>query len=68
MFKQSQIIQWLRRWQEINGEMTNVLPASKEMSEPIQINSEVTAYSFDRVIPNSKKVATVLISKLLPTK
>ncbi|NEQ71789.1 MAG: hypothetical protein F6K23_01040 [Okeania sp. SIO2C9] len=62
-FKQSEITQWLSRWEEINGEVTNVLPPSKEMSEPIQINSEVTAYSFDRVIVcDTAEIAQFLIA------
>ncbi|NET29771.1 hypothetical protein [Okeania sp. SIO1I7] len=62
-FKQSEITQWLRRWEEINGEVTNVLPPSREMSEPIQINSEVTAYSFDRVIVcDTAEIAQFLIA------
>ena len=28
-FYQSEIIRWLRRWEEINGEVTNVLPPSR---------------------------------------
>ncbi|NEP81657.1 MAG: hypothetical protein F6K39_27960 [Okeania sp. SIO3B3] len=37
-------------WEEINGEVTNVLPPSREISETSEVNSEVTADSFDRVI------------------
>ncbi|WP_202221451.1 MFS transporter permease [Okeania sp. KiyG1] len=62
-FKQSEITQWLSRWEEINGEVTNVLAPSKEMSEPMQINSEVTAYSFDRVIVcDTAEIAQFLIA------
>ncbi|NET44790.1 MAG: MFS transporter permease [Okeania sp. SIO2B3] len=62
-FKQSDITQWLRRWQEINGEVTNILPPSREMNEPMQINSEVTAYSFDRVIVcDTAEIAQFLIA------
>ncbi|NET15911.1 MAG: hypothetical protein F6K08_25355 [Okeania sp. SIO1H6] len=62
-FKQSEITQWLRRWEEINGEVKNFLPPSKEMSQPMQINSEVTAYSFDRVIVcDTAEIAQFLIA------
>ena len=62
-FKQNEITQWLRRWEEINGEVTNVLPPSREMSEPIQINSEITTYSFDRLIVcDTAKIAQFLIA------
>ncbi|GGA19919.1 hypothetical protein CYANOKiyG1_34680 [Okeania sp. KiyG1] len=62
-FYQSEIIRWLRCWQEINGEVTNILPPSREMSEPMQINSEVTAYSFDRVIVcDTAEIAQFLIA------
>ncbi|NER04775.1 MAG: hypothetical protein F6K17_20310 [Okeania sp. SIO3C4] len=62
-FKQSEITHWLSRWEEINGEVTNVLAPSREMSEPIEINSEVTAYSFDRVIVcDTAEIAQFLIA------
>ncbi|NEP79408.1 MAG: hypothetical protein F6K39_15290, partial [Okeania sp. SIO3B3] len=62
-FKQNEITQWLSRWEEINGEVTNVLPPSRKMREPIQINSEVTAYSFDRVIVcDTAEIAQFLIA------
>lgn len=63
LFKQSEVTQWLSRWEKINGEVTNVLPPSREMSEPMQINSEVTAYSFDRVIVcDTAEIAQFLIA------
>ncbi|NEQ71798.1 MAG: MFS transporter permease [Okeania sp. SIO2C9] len=62
-FHQNEITQWLSRWEEINGEVTNVLSPSKEMSETMQINSEVTAYSFDRVIVcDTAEIAQFLIA------
>ena len=62
-FEQSDINEWLKRWEEINGEVTNVLPPSREMSEPIQINSEITTYSFDRVIVcDTAEIAQFLIA------
>ncbi|NEQ71792.1 MAG: hypothetical protein F6K23_01055 [Okeania sp. SIO2C9] len=52
----------MSRWEEINGEVTNILPSSRETSRPIEINSEVTAYSFDRVIVcNTAKIAQFLV-------
>ncbi|RQH26019.1 hypothetical protein D5R40_12865 [Okeania hirsuta] len=62
-FHQSQIIQWLIRWQEINGKVRIFLRTSRKMSEPIKINSEVTAYSFDRVIVcDTAEIAQFLIA------
>ncbi|NEP37862.1 MAG: MFS transporter permease [Okeania sp. SIO2H7] len=62
-FHQSEIPHWLSRWEEVNGEVTNVLAPSKEMSEPIEINSEVKAYSFDRVIVcDTAEIAQFLIA------
>ena len=62
-YQQSDINEWLKRWEEINGEVTNVLPPSREMSEPIQINSEITTYSFDRVIVcDTAEIAQFLIA------
>ncbi|MDE5124269.1 MAG: hypothetical protein O4965_31270, partial [Trichodesmium sp. St19_bin1] len=62
-FKQTEITQWLRRWELINGKVTNFLPPSRETSEPTEINSEITAYSFDRVIVcDTAKIAQFLIA------
>ncbi|MDY7006551.1 MAG: hypothetical protein SWX82_22190 [Cyanobacteriota bacterium] len=62
-FHQSEITQWLICWEVINGEVKNILAPSREMSEPIQINSEVTAYSFDRLIVcDTAKIAQFLIA------
>lgn len=62
-FKQTEITQWLIRWENINGKVTNLLPPSRETSEPTEINSEITAYSFDRVIVcDTAKIAQFLIA------
>lgn len=62
-FKQTEITQWLSRWEKINGKVTNFLPPSRETSEPTEINSEITAYSFDRVIVcDTAKIAQFLIA------
>ncbi|NET44788.1 hypothetical protein, partial [Okeania sp. SIO2B3] len=62
-YQQTDINEWLKLWQEINGEVTNILPPSREMNEPMQINSEVTAYSFDRVIVcDTAEIAQFLIA------
>ena len=62
-FKQTEITQWLIRWENINGKVTNLLPSSRETSEPTEINSEITAYSFDRVIVcDTAKIAQFLIA------
>ena len=62
-FTQTEITQWLIRWENINGKVTNLLPPSRETSEPTEINSEITAYSFDRVIVcDTAKIAQFLIA------
>ena len=61
-FTEYEIILCLRRWEEVNGKITNVLP-SRKTSEPTEINSEITAYSFDRVIVcDTAKIAQFLIA------
>ncbi|MDJ0554969.1 MAG: hypothetical protein QNJ68_11090 [Microcoleaceae cyanobacterium MO_207.B10] len=62
-FKQSEIRGSLSRWERINGEVTNVLPPSIKMSQPREINSEIIAYSFDRLIVcDTTEIAQILIS------
>lgn len=41
---------WVNRWQQINGTIANMLPSARQENAPANINPDITAYSFDRVI------------------
>ncbi|MGD1806540.1 hypothetical protein ACP6PL_14025 [Dapis sp. BLCC M126] len=63
VLSKSEVTQCLSRWERINGKVTNVLPPTREIRELTQINSEITAYSFDRVIVcDSAEIAQFLIA------
>ncbi|MDY6899627.1 MAG: hypothetical protein SWZ49_16345, partial [Cyanobacteriota bacterium] len=54
---------WINRWQEINGTITNMLPSPRQQNTPANINPDITAYSFDRLIVcDSAEVAQLLIA------
>jgi hypothetical protein len=54
---------WLDRWQQVNGSATNMLPSAREDRTPAIVNSDVTAYSFDRlVVCSSAAIAQILIA------
>ncbi|MGD1911089.1 MAG: hypothetical protein ACFB2X_09605 [Rivularia sp. (in: cyanobacteria)] len=54
---------WINRWQEINGTITNMLPSPRQENTPANINPDITAYSFDRVvICDSAEIAQLLIA------
>ncbi|BAZ09357.1 hypothetical protein NIES4071_11650 [Calothrix sp. NIES-4071] len=55
---------WLNRWQEVNGNIQKLLTAPEELNnQATPINSDVTAYSFDRLIVcDSADVAQFLIA------
>ncbi|MBV6623233.1 MAG: hypothetical protein KI793_09915 [Rivularia sp. (in: Bacteria)] len=54
---------WVNRWQDINGTITNMLPSARQENTPANINSDITAYSFDRVVVcDSAEVAQLLIA------
>lgn len=62
-FKQSTIIESLIRWERTNGEVTNILPPSRQRTRNRQINSEISSYSFDRVIVcDTAEIAQILIA------
>ena len=59
----TQVDNWLRRWTQINGSVAKLLPAIPKDSGTIEINSEISAYSFDRVVVcDSAAIAQVLIA------
>jgi xanthosine utilization system XapX-like protein/DNA-directed RNA polymerase subunit RPC12/RpoP len=55
---------WLKRWQEINGNIQKLLSApQKQNNQTTPINPDVTAYSFDRLIVcDSAEIAQFLIA------
>jgi hypothetical protein len=72
-FKQSEIAQtfviqsdfpgWVTKWQQVNGSIEKMLPLPREESTPVVIDSDATAYSFDRlVVCDSAPVAQMLIA------
>ena len=54
---------WVNRWEHINGKITNMLPSPRQQNTPVNINPDITAYSFDRLIVcDSAEVAQLLIA------
>jgi hypothetical protein len=41
---------WLQRWQQVNGRLEKLLPLPQVTTLPVSVSSEVSNYSFDRVI------------------
>ncbi len=63
LFPESQLKDWLARWQQINGLILKVLPSPKQENTPATVNPDVTAYSFDRlVVCDSASIAQLLIA------
>lgn len=63
LFQFNQFQNWLQRWQEIHGSIDPLLPPPNAVSLPAVPDSEVTAYSFDRlVVCDSAQIAQLLIT------
>ncbi|WP_229546019.1 hypothetical protein [Nostoc sp. CHAB 5836] len=63
LFSQSEFQDWLNRWEQINGSILKILPSPRQQIAPVAINSDVTAYSFDRlVVCDSAAIAQLLIA------
>ncbi|MEH2112066.1 hypothetical protein [Nostoc sp.] len=63
LFSESQVKDWLNRWQQINGSILKILPSPNQENKPATINPDVTAYSFDRlVVCDSASIAQLLIA------
>lgn len=63
LISESQINEWLNRWQQINGSILKILPSPKQENTPATINPDVTAYSFDRlVVCDTASIAQLLIA------
>ncbi|WP_442941027.1 hypothetical protein [Nostoc sp.] len=63
LISESQINDWLNRWQQINGSILKILPSPKQENTLATINPDVTAYSFDRlVVCDTASIAQLLIA------
>ncbi|MFW9259567.1 hypothetical protein [Nostoc sp. CALU 546] len=63
LISESQLKDWLNRWQQINGSILKILPSPKQENTPATINPDVTAYSFDRlVVCDTASIAQLLIA------
>ncbi|WP_416212266.1 hypothetical protein [Nostoc sp. DedSLP03] len=63
LISESQINDWLNRWQQINGSIVKILPPPKQENTPATVNPDVTAYSFDRlVVCDTASIAQLLIA------
>ena len=50
LIPESDVQDWLNRWQQINGNILKLLPKPQHQNQSATINPDVTAYSFDRLI------------------
>jgi hypothetical protein len=50
LIKQSQLQEWQNKWHRINGLQEKLLPSTLSRNQNIVTNSELTNYSFDRLI------------------
>lgn len=63
LFPESQVKDWLTRWQQINGSILKILPSPNQENTLAAVNTDVTAYSFDRlVVCDSATIAQLLIA------
>ncbi|MEH2332772.1 hypothetical protein [Nostoc sp.] len=63
LISQFQVKDWLDRWEQINGSIVKSLPSPKQENTPATVNTDVTAYSFDRlVVCDSASIAQLLIA------
>lgn len=63
LFPSTDLDSWLRKWQQINGKVDQVLTSQQEQIAPRSINPDITAYSFDRlVVCDSANMAQLLIA------
>lgn len=63
LFQSSDLQGWLQRWQAVNGGVFGLLSSPSQKNNPVPINPDITAYSFDRlVVCQTAEVAQMLIS------
>ncbi len=66
LVKRTQFNDWLARWERVNGTPPTLLKTANSNQLPAQINPEVSAYSFDRVlVTSSDAIAQMLIANNL---
>jgi hypothetical protein len=66
LVKRTQFNDWLARWERVNGTPPTLLKTANNNQLPAQINPEVSAYSFDRVlVTSSDAIAQMLIANNL---
>ncbi len=41
---------WVGAWERVNPSIDKLLPPARETNQPVSINPDVTAYSFDRLV------------------
>ncbi|NJM78353.1 MAG: hypothetical protein HC852_24460 [Acaryochloridaceae cyanobacterium RU_4_10] len=58
-----QLQDWLHRWQQINGSVVQLLPSPREQLAPVEVNPEVSAYSFDHLVVCEKATIAQLLIK-----
>jgi hypothetical protein len=58
-----QLQDWLHRWQQVNGSVVQLLPSPREQLAPVEVNPEVSAYSFDRLVVCEKATIAQLLIK-----
>jgi hypothetical protein len=60
---QSDLAEWLIRWQNVNGSIAQLLPPPNEQAAPVTISPEISTYSFDRlVVCDTAAIAQLLIA------
>lgn len=60
---QDQFNYWLYRWQQVNDPIDKILPSLRDPVASNPVNSDISAYSFDRaVICDSAEIAQLLIA------
>ena len=58
-----QFRQWGNTWVRANGSIEKMLPSPSTENQPTNLNSEITAYSFDRaIVCDSSEIAQFLIA------
>ena len=63
IFNQSELQEWISRWETVNGSITNLLPSPREEISQAQINPDLGNYSFDRVVVcDNSSIAQMLIA------
>lgn len=62
LINRSQVRDWLHRWTAVNGEPPKLMTSPNQGTE-VEINPEISAYSFDRlIVVESEAIAQMLIA------